>query len=81
MYEPRSMKSVMAAFRVQMAISEIAIAVGILTLVPESVVPITGWLELAIFRLVPYLLFLDGLNRFRTGIKKEIYEEMAKQKG
>jgi hypothetical protein len=36
MYEPRSMKSVMAAFRVQMAISEIAIAVGILTMVPDS---------------------------------------------
>lgn len=81
MYEPRSMKSVMAAFRVQMAVSEIAIAVGILTLVPDSVIPATGWLYVTILRIIPFFVFADGLNRFRTGIKKEIYEEMAKEKG
>lgn len=81
MYEPRSMKSVMAAFRVQMAISEIAIAVGILTLVPDSVIPSTGWLHITLLRIVPFFVFGDGLNRFRKGIKKEIHEEMAKQKG
>ena len=81
MYEPRSIKSAIAEVRVKMAISEIAIAVGILTLVPDSVIPATGWLYVTILRIVPFFVFADGLNRFRTGIKKEIHEEMAKQKG
>jgi len=68
----------MAAFRVNIAILEIAIAVGILTLVPDSFVPTAGW-HLTIFRIVPFFVFLDGLHRFRTGMKKEIYEETARE--